>query len=265
MLTLASPELVAKLGHDYTVYAYDYSEYETPLVGQGMLSWILASASATPNAPAEQSQTMVTGRVCKNILGLFSNGIKETLEVKLKLVPVPTCMQSEYVENMERYHNLSQVMPEGMDYNAWAEFLKANPAIRQLAQPAPMHPMPTAERMQMSGVDSFHDILARPSPPEEMMRSSSFHDPRRMSFGGNSTRASSPAMSTASFYPYQLQPDSRPASRASFYSESAAQPLYYSQGDNAAQDLQEEGPPKKRARITKAKRPKKTALATNNE
>ncbi|KMU74058.1 hypothetical protein CISG_03987 [Coccidioides immitis RMSCC 3703] len=31
----ASPELVAKLGRDYTVYAYDYSEYETHC-GQGM-------------------------------------------------------------------------------------------------------------------------------------------------------------------------------------------------------------------------------------
>jgi len=58
----ASPELVTKLGQDYTVYAYDYSEYETPLVGQGMLSWALASASPTPAAPAHQSKTMVTGR-----------------------------------------------------------------------------------------------------------------------------------------------------------------------------------------------------------
>jgi len=108
MLNTSSPELVAKLDHDYTVYAYDFSEYETPLVGQGMLSWILASASPSPNAPADQSQTMVTGRVCKNILGLFSNGIKETLEVKLKLIPVPKCMQRGYVENMERYHSLRQ-------------------------------------------------------------------------------------------------------------------------------------------------------------
>jgi hypothetical protein len=50
-----SPELISKLENDYTVYAYDYSEYETPLVGQGMLSRVLASASPTPNAPAFQS------------------------------------------------------------------------------------------------------------------------------------------------------------------------------------------------------------------
>lgn len=263
--TAVSPELVAKLGHDYTVYAYDYSEYETPLVGQGMLSWILASASATPNAPAEQSQTMVTGRVCKNILGLFSNGVKETLEVKLKLVPVPTCMQSEYVENMERYHNLSKIMPDGPpDYNAWAEFLKANPAIRQLAQPTPVSLDPAPDQTFMGGVESFHEMLSRPNSAADMLRNDSFYDQHRVSFSAHDTRASSPAMSTTSFYPNQFYQDSRPTSRASFRDEGANQSQYYTQA-NPGQDLQEEGPPKKRARITKAKRPKNSALNVNHE
>ena len=160
-----SPELVAKLGHDFTVYAYDFSEYETPLVGQGMLSWILASASSTPNAPAKDSQTMVTGRVCKNILGIFSNGVKETLEVKLKLVPVPTCMQKEYVENMERYHSLSQLMPEGFDYNAWSDFLRENPTLGHLAQPSP-YPAQPSPRPSIGGVEPFHQMLTRHSPSQ---------------------------------------------------------------------------------------------------
>ncbi|KAF2689249.1 hypothetical protein K458DRAFT_357885 [Lentithecium fluviatile CBS 122367] len=262
----ASPELVAKLGHDYTVYAFDYSEYETPLVGQGMLSWILASASTTPNAPAEQSQTMVTGRVCKNILGLFSNGIKETLEVKLKLVPVPTCLQSEYVENMERYHNLSKVLPEGLpDYNAWAQFLEANPAIRQLAQPTPINPAMSNERSHMGGLESVHQMLTRPTPSDHGMRFDSLQDQQQMSFNSYDTRASSPALSTASFYQYSFQPDARPDSRASFHSDSGAySQQYYSPADNN-QEPQEEGPPKKRARITKAKRPRKTVLSANND
>jgi hypothetical protein len=92
-----SPELVGQIGKDYTVYAYDYSEYETPLVGQGMLSGVLATFSSTPEAASNQSKTMITGRVCKNPLnGLFSTGAQETLEVKLRLVPVPTVSQSEY-------------------------------------------------------------------------------------------------------------------------------------------------------------------------
>ncbi|KAL8952785.1 MAG: hypothetical protein Q9222_001332 [Ikaeria aurantiellina] len=131
-IVAASPELVAKLGQDYTVYAYDYSEYDTPLVGQGMLSWVLASSSSTPNAPAHQSKTIVTGRVCKNIMGLFSDSTQETLEVKLRLVPVPTCLQSEYIESMKSYRDLSRVMPEGFDAQAWTKFLQANPGIVQL-------------------------------------------------------------------------------------------------------------------------------------
>ena len=132
-IVAASPELVAALGQDYTVYAYDYSEYETPLVGQGMLSWVLASSSSTPSAPAHQSRTIVTGRVCKNLLGLFSSNSQETLEVKLRLVPVPTSMQSEYIESMKKYRDISQMMPEGFDPQAWTSFVQANPAILQLA------------------------------------------------------------------------------------------------------------------------------------
>jgi hypothetical protein len=231
-----------------------------------MLSWILASASTTPNAPAEQSQTMVTGRVCKNILGLFSNGIKETLEVKLKLVPVPTCLQSEYVENMERYHNLSKVLPEGLpDYNAWAQFLDANPAIRQLALPTPINPTLSIEPSQMGGLESVHNMLARQSPSDNALRFDSFLDQQQTSFDTYDTRASSPAMSMASLYQYPFHQDTRPDSRASFHSDITAYPQQYHSPVDSILDQPEEGPPRKRARITQAKRPKKTALGVNND
>lgn len=129
-----SPELVATLGQDYTVYAYDFSEYEIPLVGQGMLSWALATASPTPDCPASESQKLITGRVCKNIQGLFSNGVKETLEVKLRLVPVPTVLQSEYLNNMQRYRDVSQFMPANLDQQEWMGLLRSNPNIGQMAQ-----------------------------------------------------------------------------------------------------------------------------------
>ena len=235
-----SPELVAKLGHDYTVYAYDFSEYETPLVGQGMLSWILASASSTPNAPAKDSQTMVTGRVCKNILGIFSNGIKETLEVKLKLVPVPTCMQKEYVENMERYHSLSQLMPEGFDYNAWSDFLKENPMLSHLAQPAPGYPAQPSPRASTGGVEPFHQMLTRQSPSQEPSRNDSFYDQTGMPFMSQPTRPSSPAMSTISFHHYQYNPPSRPASRTSVRSEAVPPPQPFPFSDPYVVEQQEE-------------------------
>lgn len=258
-----SPELVAKLGHDYTVYAYDFSEYETPLVGQGMLSWILASASSTPNAPADESQTMVTGRVCKNILGLFGNGMKETLEVKLKLVPVPTSLQQEYVENMERYHSLSQLMPAGFDYNAWSDFLKENPTLGQLAQPTLLQQH--SQRASIGGYEPFHRMLTRNSPSQESSRTDSFYDQSNMSFNMQPTRASSPAMSTLSFHHYQYNPESRPASRASVRSEVAPPPQQYPSQEQYTFEQQEEGPAKKRARIVQTKRPKKSALMAHQE
>ncbi|KAI5304199.1 hypothetical protein KEM56_006746, partial [Ascosphaera pollenicola] len=119
----ASPELVARLSNDYTIYAYDYSEYETPLVGQGMLSWILAAASSTPDAPAHQSKTIVTGRVCKNV-GPFSRGAQETLEVRLKLVPVPTSLQTEYNSSMAKYRDSANALCSEFDIERWASFVQ---------------------------------------------------------------------------------------------------------------------------------------------
>ncbi|EED22938.1 GATA transcription factor (Ams2), putative [Talaromyces stipitatus ATCC 10500] len=162
----ASPELVAKLGQDYTVYAYDYSEYETPLVGQGMLSWVLASASPTPNAPAHQSKTIVTGRVSKNVLGLFSKGAQETLEVKLRLVPVPTLMQSEYLESMQRYRELSNIIPQDFDAQAWSSFVQQNPHIFATSQRSQSSPGVSGP-IDHSGIEKFHQLLSEGSTPRE--------------------------------------------------------------------------------------------------
>ncbi|KAI5288998.1 hypothetical protein KEM54_004585 [Ascosphaera aggregata] len=121
----ASPELVARISNDYTIYAYDYSEYETPLVGQGMLSWILAATSTTPDAPAHQSKTIVTGRVCKNV-GPFSRGAQETLEVRLKLVPVPISLQTEYNNSMAKYRDTANALCSDFDIERWASFVQQN-------------------------------------------------------------------------------------------------------------------------------------------
>src|SRR6201999_3204984 len=127
--------------------------------GQGMLSWVLASASPTPVAPASQSKTMITGRVCKNILGLFSSGgIKETLEVKLKLVPVPTRSKSEFLQNMAIYRNPSVVMPDGFDNNAWNSFLQAIPNTGSFSSDVgQMGQGQTSARAGMGGVEQLHD------------------------------------------------------------------------------------------------------------
>ena len=130
-----------------------------------MLSWVLASASPTPNASAHQSKTMVTGRVCKNVLGLFSKGAQETLEVKLRLVPVPTVMQSEYVDSMQRYRELSNVIPHEFDAQSWTNFLRQNPNL--LSGPGRQQLERITSPMDHSGIQRFHELLSAGSTPRE--------------------------------------------------------------------------------------------------
>ncbi|KAF2502263.1 hypothetical protein BU16DRAFT_576300 [Lophium mytilinum] len=262
-IVTASPELVAKLGHDYTVYAYDFSEYETPLVGQGMLSWILASTSSTPNAPANQSNTMVTGRVCKNLLGLFSNGIKETLEVKLKLVPVPTCLQSEYVENMEKYRSLSKILPEGFDYNSWVEFLKANPGIGKLAGPGASFSPQADQRANMGGVESIHQMLTRTISPSDDGRGNGYTYRDEESYSTLGSRAGSPTPSMQSCSALQQiiqEAGSRPVSRTSITTDRPPLSRQQSYHSEMQQEQIDDGPARKRARVTKVSRPGRSSF-----
>ncbi|KAL8683854.1 MAG: hypothetical protein Q9186_000197 [Xanthomendoza sp. 1 TL-2023] len=274
-IVAASPELVAKLGQDYTVYAYDYSEYDTPLVGQGMLSWVLASSSSTPAAPALQSKTIVTGRVCKNIMGLFSNNnTQETLEVKLRLVPVPTCLQSEYIESMKSYRDLSRVMPEGFDAQAWTNFLQANPGILQLAsQSRTASPAPAMSQKSGVGIEHvqrlMHQNHASPdrsdqNPPHQSDNYSAAEAieqlPRPPSQASSVQSAAPPKRGRGRppKPPHELKGRSRrkpqPPTQASF-------DVGYGSND----DQQEEGPSKKRAKVTKADYPGSSGFAKQPE
>lgn len=131
-----------------------------------MLSWVLASASPTPNTPAHQLKTIVTGIVRKNVMGLFSKGVQETLEVKLRLVPVPTVLQSEYLESMHKYRELSNIIPGDFDAQAWSTFIQQNPAIfvaQKSSQSAERIPSP----IDQSGIERFHQLLSEGTTPRE--------------------------------------------------------------------------------------------------
>lgn len=258
----ASPELVAKLGQDYTVYAYDYSEYETPLVGQGMLSWVLASSSTTPSAPAHLSRTMVTGRVCKNIMGLFSSNSQETLEVKLRLVPVPTCLQSEYLESIKKYRDLSKIIPLGFDPGTWTSFLQANPAIGQLAsQSRCQSPAARPGQKNETGLEQMQRILGGSSSgyPGEQRSQPQGGNFQIIEANEQLPRASSPAMSiqSATAPPKRR---GRPPRNASMTSNRGrdTQPKNLLSRDSLDTTLPinddrfEEGPTKKRAKVSKA-------------
>ncbi|KAM3087271.1 hypothetical protein ACMFMG_001374 [Clarireedia jacksonii] len=126
-----SPELVPRLGRDFTVYAYDFSEYDNPLVGQGMLSKALTTPPPpTPNPTNGQPQKLVTGRVCKNILGIFANGVKETLEVKLRFTPVLTTIPNEYANAAG---NVGQGISPNFDQNEWNAFMQSNQTAPQMS------------------------------------------------------------------------------------------------------------------------------------
>ncbi|KAI9816782.1 MAG: hypothetical protein M1827_001427 [Pycnora praestabilis] len=272
-----SPELVAKLGQDYTVYAYDYSEYETPLVGQGMLSWVLASSSSTPLAPANQSRTMITGRVCKNILGLFSNGVKETLEVKLRLVPVPTCLQSEYLTSMDRYRQLSKVIPKDFDASAWTAFLQANPRFMQSEN---------EEEVPGNGIgmEIVHQMLDQGTTPQSIAGSfesstqSGRWGPVKHPANGSKpiSRTASPTPSLQSAAALQQVIEhgpSRPSSATSTRKTSVSNKIQIAptQGDAVndagcdASEGYEEGPARKRARVTSTDWRGKSTFGTNPE
>ena len=269
-IVTASPELVTKLGQDYTVYAYDYSEYETPLVGQGMLSWVLASSSPTPSASAQQSQTLVTGRVCKNLLGLFSNGIQETLEVKLRLVPVPTSLQSEYVESMSRYRDISQIASEGFDTQAWAELVRANPNILSMTRPTHSRSnSPTTSIAQGNmGMEQVQRLIEAGTLPQHS-RNQSFHERRgsyASSIGGfdQQTRMGSPTPSIQSTILQPAPTFSRSASRTSNHLFPTQEPKSMrGQADDgyaSNDDRAEESQARKRAKIVKAEYPGKSSF-----
>jgi hypothetical protein len=155
---LYSPELVAQLGKDYTVYAHDYSEYEAPLVGQGMISRVLASSSPTSEAPAHQSKRMANGRVCRIPLDLFSKGVQETLEVKLQLVPVPTVMQSGYLDSMQKYREFRNVIPVDFNAQSRTNFVHENTALLESHDGSPMN---------QSEIETFQQLLSESSSPRK--------------------------------------------------------------------------------------------------
>jgi hypothetical protein len=124
-IVTASPEIVSVLGcSDFSVYTYDYSEYDAPVVGQGRISSLLDGSAAV-----KPDKTMITGRVCKNI-ALFNNGIKETLEVKFKLTPLSRPAQAS-ARDADTFRSMSPATSAGFDPNAWSASMQQSKTQRQ--------------------------------------------------------------------------------------------------------------------------------------
>lgn len=193
-----SPELVSQPDTDYTLYAYDYSEPETPLVGQGMLSWLWSSLNGA--STSGQSEQFVTGKVTKNLLP----GIKEFLEVRFKLTGMPrfnrpagstamsTAFQPASLATNPSESSMSEV-------NEWNAFVQSNPAFGRsanmmvmasipppgAAQPGIVAPVPSRQqslpqldtRSDAAGQSSLQRPSSRPSSRPPLQRSQSLIQP----------------------------------------------------------------------------------------
>ncbi|KAK6357063.1 hypothetical protein TWF718_001390 [Orbilia javanica] len=132
-IVYSSPEIMHHQGCDYSVYTYDYSEPDTPMTGLGLLSWVLSLPTLNGQQPdpdaidPAQANRLVTGRVQKNLLGIFAGDVRETLEVRMRLCRVPTLRQVDYLNHMNQYSQLAQNIPPGVDpASVWTNAMGQN-------------------------------------------------------------------------------------------------------------------------------------------
>ncbi|OCT45026.1 hypothetical protein CLCR_05390 [Cladophialophora carrionii] len=216
-VTTASPELTTFTENDYTIYAYDYSEPDTPLVGQGMLSKTLNGQS--PSAEVD-GETMVTGRITKNVMGLFSKNAQETLEVKLRLTPVSTFSQA-------RYRSGSVCSQDGIRPQ-WTNSASSQPLQR------------SASPMDTTGLETMQRVLSGES-------------------AGIGSRPGTPTGSQTC-NPAARGQQSRPGSRAGTRQPPRSRRDSFNSGYYSGDEVVDEGPARKRAKTTKVDWPSKSNL-----
>lgn len=225
-----SPEIVGNEDRDYAVYAFDYSEPDTPLVGQGLLSRGLGQG------PEPREPKLITGRVTTNVLALFANGIRETLEVRLKLTAISKIPRNEPISRPHSAaappQNLAASSSVLSDNGEWGSFVQSHPGLVQ-KQPMPHMNLPTLApapiRPYSSNFDARNDIPQHypPLQPAPSSRAGSVDlnpkerngptfrqtpplAPARQSPAVEETTSSQPVTK-----PTKSQPQSRPNSRAS--------------------------------------------------
>ncbi|KAL0943756.1 GATA transcription factor [Colletotrichum truncatum] len=217
-----SPELLSDVTRDFAVYAYDYSEPDEPLVGQGLLGWIINNSN----------DKRIIGRATRNPLSVFSNGVKDILEIKFKLKPVVAMAQPHYENEPKPDHRHSyqrseshmsvEIQPtrpvEGAltpsSHAEWNSFMQSNPQMGNQQHPArvasphpPQHHNDFQQSMQRSNSFSYnapplqHQQHILPQPQQPMQNSE----------GPN--RVAPIPVDTAT--DTQANPPSRPSSRAS--------------------------------------------------
>lgn len=263
-----SPELAGQ-ENDFTIYAVDFSEPDTPLVGQGMLSWALDSMQ---NDSMMQQPKLVTGRVTKNILGVFGGGNRETLEVRLRLSeaarPAKPVQHNNNDMQQQSRPMESAMTPTGT--SEWNSFIQSNPQIGQMgnvsrvASPALSQGQGHQPQSVSGRRDSFgpasQQQLQHTLPVQDVHRIAPILvDPSEQQTDGAapSSRPSSRASNTA---PRKRgQPTGRPRGRPR-KKPAEGNTSGYEDGTEG-----EDGPAKKRAKTKKAERAAPNPFASGPE
>jgi hypothetical protein len=182
---------------------------------------------------------------------------------------------------MEKYRELSKVIPKDFDASAWTAYLQANPDIGQLANRlAEQSQNERPESRDGSGLEIVSQLLSQgllPHSATDMSNASMRYqlvEPVRLPepdlSGGNSGIAS-PAPSVnleTSLQPMIQANSSRPASRSAPKKPRASRALnlphqeILTPEETGGSCGQEEGPPKKRAKTMKANKTNKSFLAS---
>ncbi|OTA67447.1 hypothetical protein K449DRAFT_401946 [Hypoxylon sp. EC38] len=254
-----SPELLRDKENDYSVYAFDYSEPELPMVGQGMLG---CNLHEEPNNPNPKS-SLITGRITQNFLAVFGNGIKETLEVKLKLVAVPRSTPDDSASPQRTESPIQNPTQPGGP--------PSNPTI---VAPAPTQPMyPSYEGRQIASSQGPPRMSgSRPTSIEPGVRETPGATLNQVS----SLEKQGKAGSELAIAPAPAKPQSRPTSRASSRPPSGRprgrprkKPLPAEGSTSGVEDATDadDGPPrsKKRATTTRVERSNTTTFGSTSE
>lgn len=238
-VTEASPELLSAPDNDFTIYAYDYSEQDTPLVGQGLLSRQLQNQENGDN----DAENMVTGRITKNIMGLFGKGAQETLEVKLRLNPMAPA--NDFRSASSRRGSMS-----GQDNTQqWA---MSGQAVARPASP-----------LTANGLETMQRMLSEGGPPRERSGSVVGGESYYGRAGSRPPSRSGTPTQSQSFNPPSRQSavaGSRPTSRAGMQQSGHARRDSFNSGYYSGEDAFDDGPVRKRAKIMKINQPSRSDL-----
>ncbi|KAL7823988.1 hypothetical protein V8C26DRAFT_10140 [Trichoderma gracile] len=279
-----SPELT---NHDcdYTIYAIDYSEPDFPLVGQGLLSWVFQSMR--PDFGNYQPK-MVTGRVTRNILGVFGGGNRETLEVRLKLSETtriqrsvtyaPPPMDQQPARPMEQalpphaaseWNSLVQSTSQGVSQQANHSYggPPPPPPVHNSHSPGMAHALPPGPPPPLARQGSFGPSYNQNSPAQEQARVAPMPvDTQSQPMPNIPAPSSRPSSRASNRPPRRKPPTGRPRGRPRKKPNEGNTSGYEdgTEGEEAAPPKEDE-PVKKRAKVTKVDKADATPFAAEPE